>query len=207
MAMNIRKRLSVKDIMTGARVSVIGEDGNPELNDNGTPKTRPLSLNDPQDLFVITGKAKSSKEGNTTYGRYVEFQGPMYAKRFIDGEEYTGNAVLFPPPTDMVVENNFLAAKSKDPNAEFGMAFVIGVEAHKHGEETKYRYTCKPINVGDQAASDPLADLKAAIEAERPGLLGSSAPARALAAPTVAPEPELESEPTVEALGKGRAGK
>lgn len=180
--MQVLNRITVADILRGAKVPKLDDKGVAVLKD-GKPVMEGLDKDVAQDLYLLMGRAKEYKTGTTQYGDYREYFGPMEAKRICDGKVYQAGRVIFPPPTDAVVENQFDAAKSEDKNAEVGFAFIIGVEEHTHAGEKKFRYTCKPISLGDTVQNDPLADIRAAVSAEMPGLLPSPPAAKAIAAP------------------------
>lgn len=211
--MRVVNRISVADVMRGGKqqqieyVEVNGKKqpkkddaGNFVLrvDDKGAPLMGSIDKNVAQPLYLVMGKARDSKTGSTQYGDYTEFFGAFEARRLGDGEVFQSGRVIFPPPTDAVVENMFSAAKNADPTAEVGFAFVIGTEEHRHGDEVKFRYTCEPIPLGDQAKQDPLADIKAAISKANPLLLPAPP-----SAPSSAEASEGKSEPEPD-TGKAR---
>jgi hypothetical protein len=189
--MQVRNRITVADIMRSFRAPVLNDDGSAKIED-GKPVLAKLDLTDkPLQLYVVYGKAKTSKSGTSQYGDYVEYFGAFEARRVADGEVFQAGRVIFPPPTDAVVDNAFNAAKAEDASAEVAFAFVIGSEPFVRGEEAKFRYTCEPVQVGDLPQFDPLADIKAALSAKIPALLPP--PATASAA-LEAPAPETAAE-------------
>lgn len=161
--MRVVNRIGVADIVRGAKVPKVDDNGVVVKNENGEVVMVGLDKNKAQDLYLLVGKARNSKKGTTQYGDYFEYYGVFEATRICDGEVFQSGRVILPPPTDSMVENIFFAAKAEDANAEVGFAFIIGTEEHKHGDETKFRYTCSPIPLGSMFKSDPLADLKGEI--------------------------------------------
>jgi len=185
--MKVLNRITVADIIRGAKALKFDKDGKPVLNEDGTQAVGGLDKNKSQDLYFVMGKARDVKRGTTQYGDYLEYFGVFEARRVCDGEVFTAGRVIFPEPTGSVVENIFLAAKGDDASAEVSFAFCIGTEEHSHAGETKFRYTCEPFQIGDMAKTDPLADLRAALEGTGATRFLGGAATPALAAPTEKP--------------------
>lgn len=173
--LQIVNRITVADVLRAAKQQRMwkAEDkevkdkkhnaGDPRFNDDGTPDMGPLDKNRPQDLYVLIGRAREDKSGTTQYGDYKEYFGAFEAQRICDGVVFKAGRCILPPPTDTVVDNVYRTEKEADPNAEVAFAFIIGSEEHKHGDEVKFRYTCKPLTIGDQVQQDPLAAIKEAV--------------------------------------------
>jgi hypothetical protein len=198
MTLFVRKRLTVKEILGTAREPKLDADGKPVL-ENGQPVMVPLAMTQNRDLFVVFGRARESVQGKpTTYGTYIEYHGAFSARRMVDGVEFEAGRIIFPPPTNDVVDNIFTAAKAADSSADVAFAFVIGTETFNRVENdatvVKWRYTCRPIEVSVGSRVDPLADIKAAIARQAPELLPAPPETAAIAAPTPATSSEPEGK-------------
>jgi hypothetical protein len=204
MTLFVRKRLTVKEILGTAREPKLDADGKPVL-ENGQPVMVPLVMTQNRDLFVVFGRARESVQGKpTTYGTYIEYHGAFSARRMVDGVEFEAGRIIFPPPTNDVVDNIFTAAKAADSSADVAFAFVIGTETFNRVENdatvVKWRYTCRPIEVSVGSRVDPLADIKAAIARQAPDLLPAPPASPQIAASE--PEPAADNAGT---KGKAKA--
>ena len=189
--MQVKKRLTIKDIVGGLREPKLDDAGNVVMKD-GKAQDKAFDLFQTRDIALIVGTARSSEVGTTTYGDYTQYEGVFEATRLADGQTISAGRVIFPPPTDDVVNNIFHNAKSQDANAEVSFAFIIGTEAYKRGDEDKYKYTCKPLTLAGMETIDPLASIKAALGDQIVAFLPGAQ--KALEAPAPAPDAPKEGD-------------
>ncbi len=193
--MRVLKSISSTNILRGAKEPKLDDAGKPVMGDDGKPVMIGFRMNVNRDVYITFGTADKVREGTTGFGDFQEFQGVFEVKRLIDGETFHASKQIFPPPTNDLVWNNYLAAKVQDKDAKVDMAFVIGTEEYNRATgqndengnpiiERKYRWTCRPLDVGGVAKVDPLANLRAELlKGEAAYLLGGPAPNAALSAP------------------------
>jgi len=176
----ILRKITVKDVLNG-----IDKKAYPNASITGAKEHR-------QSFIVVFGRVTGIASMETDKGPYIAFKGMFEAHRSADGAVFKSSNLILPNPAQETLEQAYIAALPTNEDGSpdfarpqpFAFGFDIGGEPNETSS-TKYRFTCAPIDIGDDAENDPLAGLRSKAQAALP----ATQEHKALPAPD-APEPE-----------------
>lgn len=158
----IKKKITAKDVISGFKGEGYGLIAGKEKA---------------HDLFTILGRITSAEVRQTDKGPYVHFKGTFQAVRTPDGAVFKSPGLILPGVCEDVMQQAWIESLPKNedgtlnPLAAMPMAFAFVVGVEPHSGISGYQYTMTPIDIGDDADTDPLADIIKAVAKSNPAAL------------------------------------
>lgn len=156
----ILKKITVKDVIASADKTKYGE----TYGLTAGKKTAHA-------LFLILGRITKVEAKATEKGDYILFSGMFEAVRTCDGERFKASRLILPAVAQDAIEQAWIENLPRDengapdPSRAMALAFAFNIGIRPHEAAVGYQYTVTPVDIGDDAETDPLAAIRTAAEA------------------------------------------